>query len=132
MIIDASVALKWIIEEEGSEAARALLARVDLMAPGLICSEVANGLWKKWRRGEIMWSPELPTLAAQVSHFVRIVDEASVMERALAIAIELGHAVYDCVYLALAEQLGTELVTADGNFLRKAQTKGFATLARLL
>jgi predicted nucleic acid-binding protein len=45
MIIDASVAVKWITEEENSDRARLLLRRLDLLAPTLIHAEVANAIW---------------------------------------------------------------------------------------
>ena len=51
VIVDASVALKWVIEEDGSEAAGALLLEEPLAAPDLLIVECANVLWAKARRG---------------------------------------------------------------------------------
>jgi predicted nucleic acid-binding protein len=51
IIIDASVALKWVIEEDGSEAAGALLLGEPLAAPDLLMVECVNVLWAKARRG---------------------------------------------------------------------------------
>ena len=54
MVVDASVALKWLVEEEGSEAANRLLqGDHELYAPRLMASEIANALWRKARLGEI-------------------------------------------------------------------------------
>ena len=53
VVIDASVALKWVIEEDGSEAARGLLLSEVLAAPDLMIVECANVLWAKERRGSI-------------------------------------------------------------------------------
>src|SRR6266404_5666664 len=50
-VIDASVALKWVIEEDGSEAATALLVGDVLAAPDFVVIECANVLWAKTRRG---------------------------------------------------------------------------------
>lgn len=119
MIVDASVAVKWLIEEEGSAAAIALLGREDLSAPMLLHSEVANAIWKKARRGEFSDDPELALLPEHLADVVRTHDETPMIGRALALAMELDHPVYDCVYLALAEALDTDLVTADTRFLRK-------------
>ena len=52
MVIDASVAVKWVVPEVGSEAAIVLLGR-ELWAPSLWLAEAANALLKKSRRGEI-------------------------------------------------------------------------------
>jgi predicted nucleic acid-binding protein len=53
VIIDASVALKWVIDEDGSEAARGLLLGEALAAPDLIVVECAIVLWAKARRRQL-------------------------------------------------------------------------------
>lgn len=130
MIIDASVALKWLVAEEGSEIALTLLDRVDLMAPTLVHSEVANGLRKKARQGELVGASSLETLAEALGEFIQTVDEVPIIGRALSIAGELKHSIYDCIYLALAEQLGQDLVTADLKFLRKVERSSYANIIR--
>lgn len=58
IVVDASVAIKWVVEEEGSDAAAAL-ADQDLTAPSLLMVECANVLWVKARRGELTSSEAL-------------------------------------------------------------------------
>ena len=128
MIIDASVALKWLVPEEGSDRAEALLRRIDLTGPTLIHAEVANGLSKKARRGELGDNPDLGILIESLASFVQTIDEVPVMARALQYAAALNHSIYDCVYLALAEQLDRELVTADVKFLNKVKASDMAHL----
>ena len=53
LVVDASVAIKWVVEEEGSEAAAGLLDGSTLAAPDFLIPECANILWKKVRRGEL-------------------------------------------------------------------------------
>jgi hypothetical protein len=53
VVVDASVALKWVIEVEGSEAAEALLLNEPLLAPDFLIVECANVLWVKARRGAL-------------------------------------------------------------------------------
>jgi predicted nucleic acid-binding protein len=118
MIIDASVAFKWVVEEEGSEAAIAWIGSGDLIAPTLIHAEVGNALWKAVRRGELVGDGEIADQLADLARYVRTLDETPLMARALALGIELGHPVYDCVYLALAEDLDDMLLTADRRFVR--------------
>ncbi|MEN2785408.1 type II toxin-antitoxin system VapC family toxin [Sphingomonas qilianensis] len=116
MIVDASVALKWLVEEEDSDVARALLGGVELWAPILIHAEVGNAIWKKRRRGELGDDAELASLPGLLAFILRTIDETPMMDRALSLAIEMDHPVYDCVYLAVAEALDQELVTADHRF----------------
>lgn len=132
MIIDASVALKWMIDEPGSDLARALQSRSDLIAPALLHHELANALTKKVRKGELENSSELNGLLDEVGAIVVTLDDLPLIGRSLSLALQLGHSVYDCVYLALAEQLGQELVTADVKFLRKVGSSDMNHLVRAL
>lgn len=119
MIVDASVAVKWLFKEDHSDTASALLARPDLMAPSLIHAEVANAIWTKRRRGELMDDSELTMLPDKLASILQTVDEMPMIQHALTLAFALDHPVYDCVYLALAEALDQELVTADMRFKNK-------------
>ena len=53
LVIDASIAIKWVVEEEGTTAALALRQQAKLIAPELLVAECANILWKKVLRGEL-------------------------------------------------------------------------------
>jgi predicted nucleic acid-binding protein len=54
LVVDASVAIKWFVEEVRSDAARAVLDSGEpLIAPDLIVPEACNAAWKKVRRGEL-------------------------------------------------------------------------------
>ncbi|HEY1798013.1 MAG TPA: type II toxin-antitoxin system VapC family toxin [Stellaceae bacterium] len=52
-------------------------------------------------------------------YFTELVDQVSLAPRAVAIAAELDHPVYDCFYLALAAARDFTFVTADARFLRR-------------
>ena len=119
LVIDASIAVKWVVEEEGSEEALRLLGRSRLIAPELLVAECANILWKKVRRDEL--SSEEALLAARLlqSADLELTSTRSLMERATQIAIELDHPAYDCIYLALAAERDCPFVTADERLLHK-------------
>jgi predicted nucleic acid-binding protein len=51
IVVDASVALKWVIPEAGSDAAAGLL-HDELIAPDLWLTEAANALWRHARLGK--------------------------------------------------------------------------------
>jgi predicted nucleic acid-binding protein len=69
---------------------------------------------------------------ADLASYVRTIDETRFIPRALNLAIELGHPVYDCIYLALAEAMQDELLTADGRLLRAVASTPYADRVREL
>jgi predicted nucleic acid-binding protein len=116
VVVDASVALKWVVDEDGNAAADALLDS-DLIAPSLWRLEAANALWRLARRGEITLAEAAEKLAVLEDAPVVTVPLETDLARALALAHQLGHPVYDCLYLALAIREDTAVVTADRRFL---------------
>ena len=132
MIIDASVAFKLIVEEPDSEAAIAWVGRAELSGPTLIHSEVGNALWKRVRKGELTEDPEMAERLSDLGDYIRTIDETPLLPRALQLAIELGHAVYDCVYLALAEAEDESLLTADRRLIRAVRGTPHAERVREL
>jgi predicted nucleic acid-binding protein len=128
VIIDASVAFKLVVEEPGSDAAIDWLGRAELIGPALLHAEVANALWKRVLRKELADDGEADDRLADVARYVTTVDETPLMPRALRLAIELAHPVYDCVYLAMAEAMDDGLLTADDRFLRAVAPTDYASL----
>jgi predicted nucleic acid-binding protein len=114
LIVHASVAIKWFIDEPGSEAARRLWRdEPDLLAPDLIVAEVCNAAWRKVRIGQSN-SAQAKAIALRLRQGVlQLRSSAPLAPRALQLALDLDHAVYDCFYVALAEAEKAALVTAD-------------------
>lgn len=117
LVVDASVAVKWLVAEDGSDMARELAAGGDdLHAPRLMASEIANAVWRKARLGEIE-PGEAGAMTASVPGMpVRWGDDETVSADAVRLALALDRPVYDCVYLALAHRIGATVVTADLRF----------------
>ncbi len=132
MIVDASVAFKWVVEEPGSEDAIGWIGRQELIAPTLVHAEVGNALWKRVRRKEIADDGEIGERLADLARYLRTVDETPFLARALRFAVDLQHPIYDCIYLALAESMGDELLTADRRFLQAVAATGHASRVREL
>jgi len=118
-VIDASIAIKWVVEEQGTEAAIALRKRAELIAPDLLIAECANILWKKVQRDELSESEALIAARLLQSADVEILATRNLMETATRLAIGLRHPAYDCIYLALAIQSDCRFCTADSAFVRK-------------
>ena len=65
VVVDASVAVKWYLEEDHAAPARRLLdGTYELIVPDLFFMEIGNVLWKRWRRGELDDDVIAETLAA--------------------------------------------------------------------
>ncbi len=125
LVVDASVAVKWLIEEGDSDAARDLAAGDDdLHAPRLMASEVAHTLWRKERLGEIDRRAARNMMMAVSAMPIRWSADETVCADAVRIALALDRPVYDCVYLALAHRIDASMVTADLKFANAlAQTE---------
>jgi predicted nucleic acid-binding protein len=121
LIVDASVAAKWFVQETDSAAAKTVAAGADaLVAPELILAEVANVLWKKIRKGSMHVRQASEVMRDLPVYFDRLVPLASLGSRAIELANDLKHPVYDCFYLALAEREGIPIVSADARLLTAA------------
>ena len=118
LVVDASVAVKWLVEEEHSAAADMLLeGDHELHAPHLMASEIGNALWRKARVGE-MEPSEVASLTASIPAMsVNWEQDEAICSEAVRLALDLDRPVYDCVYLALAHRIGATLVTADERFV---------------
>jgi predicted nucleic acid-binding protein len=125
MIVDASVAVKWMIAELDSEAAIAWIGRQKLFAPHLIHAEVGNAVCKRLRRGQLTEIDGASERLGRLGRLVEIIDETPVVGRALQIAVALDHSYYDCIYAALAEAHSDGLLTADTVFANKLEQSEF-------
>ena len=124
LIVDASVAVKWVVEEPGSDKALSLFAdEDDLAAPTLIIAEVGNALWKKYRKKLATEQQLKLALDSLPRFFDRLCELPELAPRAGELALRLDQPIYDCFYLALAERENAALITADER-LSAAARKG--------
>ena len=126
VVVDASLALKWVVEEEDTKQATALRAEwyeagEVLVAPPIFRPEVTNVLHRKARRGEMNLG-EAREAAKYLVDLVAIAEPMGLYGRALDLAatFRLG-AVYDSLYVALAELEGCEMWTADRRLVNAVQ-----------
>jgi predicted nucleic acid-binding protein len=124
-VVDASVAVKWLVPEDGSdEAERLLTTSQKLFAPDLIRVEVAAALTRRFRQGR---APE-QEVREDCDRWPRLLAEGIITltpaeldyPEAVALALQLKHPFQDCLYLALALRLQAPLVTADPKFIERA------------
>ena len=131
VVIDASVALKWVFDEPESDPAVALRSE-DLIAPALWLAEAGNALWRRSRIGDITPDEARSLLSELLNAPVAALPIEPYLHQALRLATEIGHPICDCIYLALALHYQTHVVTADRRFAAAASGGNLADRVRLL
>ncbi len=133
LVIDASVAVKWLVIEDRHELARDVLrAGFVLLCPDLLFTEVANALRNK-APAHLIGEPQAKTAIVDLPrYFDRLFRPAEALAKAFAMACRINHPVADCVYLACAEESGSPLLTDDVTLHQKARTLGAGVKCMLL
>jgi predicted nucleic acid-binding protein len=128
IVIDASIAAKWYLNEPGSEQAAAFMTSdAILIAPALIRIEVNGAIVRRYREGKLslerageacdLWDADL------AAGLLRLVPDESLILPARTLSFQIRHAIQDCLYLAAAVSAGqVRLVTADPAFHARAAT----------
>ncbi|MFZ5885714.1 MAG: type II toxin-antitoxin system VapC family toxin [Chloroflexota bacterium] len=118
-VLDASVGIKLFVEEEFSDKAERLFARLaedvqtEIHVPDLFYIECANILLKYTRRFNRPLEDSLADVRDLNSLDLRITSTSELIEDALQLANEKNLTAYDACYAVLAQKLGLPLITAD-------------------
>ena len=127
VVVDASLAFKWLVREEHTDKALAILRvwqneYVTPAAPHLLPFEVSNALHKRITRGELSVEGAVDLIEILLTSQIELHQPWNLHGKALEMASRFGRAAaYDAHYLALAESLGCELWTADEKFYRSVR-----------
>lgn len=127
-VLDASVAVRWVVTEVGSDVAADLLDEpYGWLAPRLMLVELASALRRKVLEKALSEPLAMQALDAVLDEVnggrIELAADEAIMRSALTIALLLQHKLPDCVYLALAERRGAELITADQQLARLAEAR---------
>lgn len=128
-VVDANIVLAWSLERSYSQKAIEF-RRPEihyLGAPDLIVHEVGNAL-SYYVRTKVVSLEQAEEAYSHVTTFVALISGVSLQYDALRISVSTGHSVYDCFYLALANQTGTPCVTADRKLASVAGTVGIDSI----
>jgi predicted nucleic acid-binding protein len=118
LVVDASVACKWLIPEPFTpEAMRLLNGGYELCAPDFILAEIYNFLGRKVTRKELTTEQARALKVIMDGHPLTLTPYATLLEDAFDLALTYQRAVYDCLYLALAVTGNCRLITADAKFV---------------
>jgi predicted nucleic acid-binding protein len=127
VVVDASIAFLWFANElDQSGAERLLETELPLLAPDLMAVEVTNAWWKKLRRREMETADVEQAVTNLLALEISWTPSSVLLRPAARLAVELGHPVYDCVYLALAASRAAPLATADERLRQAAERVGVA------
>jgi predicted nucleic acid-binding protein len=127
-VVDASVVIKWFVDEVHAEFARRLQEdQYELFAPDLLWPECGNILWKKVRRGELTLDEARLIWSGLEQQPITAFQSRLVLELALEVAFDTNRTVYDSCCLALAMLIGCQLVTADQKLFNALQGGSYAT-----
>lgn len=134
LVIDTSVIIKWFVNEDGhKEAIKLLDTSEQLICPDFALAETTNVLWRKTRINEIKLEQAKLAVEKMIGFFDEIIPCSSHITEAFSLAEQLDHSIYDCLFLALANQNSkTVLVTDDVKFSTKCANAGFADKVRAL
>ncbi|WP_286692368.1 MULTISPECIES: type II toxin-antitoxin system VapC family toxin [unclassified Brevundimonas] len=117
-IFDASVVVRWVVDDPLTPAAIEASETWAPVAPTLLGSEFANALRSQAKAGRY----EADWCLAQITRLTKLIDLRDEREHwplALKLGLERDHAVYDCVYVAMAVSLALPLITADSRLTNK-------------
>ena len=114
LVIDASVAVKWLVDEEfGEHALRVRTHDRPHVAPQHFVVEVCGAIRKKLREGELNSDQLAVVLRAMAILPITEYPVVPLLPVAMEIALTFDRSIYDAFYVALAHQLGCQFVTAD-------------------
>ena len=123
-VVDASVLVKWFLHQQEANRDRALAlrnlhisGRSTIFIPQLALLEVLNAIRFSPKAKEEDGETALEAL--QDLHLETRPPEFDVLRQATAIAWAYKITIYDALYVALAEQVGYPLITADEAMIKK-------------
>jgi predicted nucleic acid-binding protein len=121
VVVDASVAVKWYLPESGEPLADRAVVLLDqfnrkeiqFVVPDLFHVEIASAIWKAVRVDRVSRSFADRALVLLTRHEFPTVPSLKLLDGAFQIAANYGRTVYDSLYVALAIQTKSQLITAD-------------------
>ena len=125
IVVDTSVAIKWVIAEDRRAEARLVLASGQMLhAPDLMLLEAANTLRRKVR-AKLIGLDQMVAGFDLIRQSVGILTMRELIDDAISLSSELDHSIYDCYFLACARRIGSLLVTDDLVFVGKCRAGSY-------
>lgn len=132
LVVDASVVVKAIVIESGSDKALRIVAEEpDLRVPAHCLAEVGETLARKIRMGQAVADQVEQSMPVLVDAISPVPLEGLLID-AMRLSSMSGASVYDCLYVVLARSLDCPFVTADIKLVAKMKETAHAPLMRAL
>ncbi|HYO14302.1 MAG TPA: type II toxin-antitoxin system VapC family toxin [Thermoanaerobaculia bacterium] len=125
-VLDTNVLIKWFVQEDGTDRARAFLLEMDrgvsqIIVPSFLFYEFSNTLWVKRRDG--LTAEEAGEVWARMIQLpLEFVSTTVLIPEALSFSFSHQVSPYDAIFVILARHLGCELITADFPLWSKVRT----------
>jgi predicted nucleic acid-binding protein len=127
-VLDSCVAFKTLLAEQDSDKAQRLCEDyqnnvLELLSPDVFAVEIAHAITRAERQGRISPAEGARLLTDMLNRLPAMHASLPLLPRAYHISSDAWIGVYDCLYVALAEREGCELVTSDDKLIRKLQPR---------
>ena len=132
LVLDASVAVALVTNEVGSAAAKDAIQGAATLVPDNFWAEVARALARKVSQGDLDRQAAGKALVLLDRLVDRTVATRPLAPLALEVSLDLGHPLYDCLYLVAAVSEHAVVVTGDRMLCRRAERAGLGELVRLV
>jgi predicted nucleic acid-binding protein len=128
LVLDCSIAAKWLLPEPGRGPALKLLDRyeageIGLIAPDLLLAEFASLLGKRHRRKQISAEQAYQAYNLMTKSAPRLYETRPLLLHALDLSLRHRMSLWDCVYLALAREHNCDFLTADQRLFRSGAAR---------
>lgn len=126
IVVDASLAAKWVLTEDDSAAALQFLTdhAGALVGPDLLAIEVGSAIVRRGNENKAFQGDAARALDKWTGSVAPLLTEIYPttlrrLSRGGQLAFRLGHPITDCIYLALAIEFSCDLATCDAKFAAK-------------
>jgi predicted nucleic acid-binding protein len=130
-VFDASVIARLFIVTPLYPTVRQYVKDTNVLAPDILVAETGNALWKAFRAGA-MERPDLQRSLLETLKLADFTPAIELAERAMELAMDMDHPIYDCLYLTLCERRDVPLITADRRLAAKSAEFTNITVINLL
>lgn len=121
IVVDASVVAKWFLPAAHEPLVpqaflllnRYALGQIRFVVPDLFWAELGNVLWKAIRQGRCTKDTAEAAIESLKQRNLPTESSLTLWDLAFKIATSFDRSFYDCLYVALAVESKSELITAD-------------------